>query len=168
MNFAYIHSRRRKLGMLILFQKCQLVYPNKVNSSPIRQFPPFSIFSTFSHYPGFQSIFISYRYWWFAAKTRQRGAKRREKKITSGHRSYESYFHVILGSYISSNRFGGDVHVCFHWRWQLRSHVTLRLRCMKKELRENCHEFFIQKIHFKFKVYKKDRSQLRSTHCVCF
>ena len=30
--------------MFILFQKCQLVYPNKVNRPPIRQFPPFSIF----------------------------------------------------------------------------------------------------------------------------
>ena len=29
--------------MLILSQKCQLVYPNKVNSPPIRQFPSFSI-----------------------------------------------------------------------------------------------------------------------------
>ena len=44
LNFLYIHSKRRKLGMFILFQKCQLVYPNKVNSPPIRQFPPFSIF----------------------------------------------------------------------------------------------------------------------------
>ena len=39
LNFAYIHSKRRKLGMFILFQKCQFVYPNKVNSSPIPQFP---------------------------------------------------------------------------------------------------------------------------------
>ena len=45
---------------------------------------------------------------------------RREKKITSGHWSYESHFHAILGSYILSNRFGADVHVCFHWRWQLK------------------------------------------------
>ena len=44
LNFLYIHSKRRKLGMFILFQKCQLVYPNKVNSPPIRQFSPFSIF----------------------------------------------------------------------------------------------------------------------------
>ena len=35
LNFAYIHSKRRKLGMFILFQKCQFVYPNKVNSPPI-------------------------------------------------------------------------------------------------------------------------------------
>ena len=38
LNFAYIHSRLRKLGMFILFQKCQLVYPKKVNSPPIRHF----------------------------------------------------------------------------------------------------------------------------------
>ena len=44
LNFAYIHSKRRKLGMFILFRKCQFVYPNKVNSPPIRQFPSFSIF----------------------------------------------------------------------------------------------------------------------------
>ena len=44
LNLAYNRSKRRKLGMFILFQKCQLVYPNKVNSPPIRQFPPFSIF----------------------------------------------------------------------------------------------------------------------------
>ena len=82
-----------------------------------------------SRYPGFQRIFFSYRYWSFAAMPRQRGAKRREKKNhrsyeshfhAKNHRSYESHFHAILGSYISSNRFGADVHVCFHWRWQLR------------------------------------------------
>ena len=28
--------------------------------------------------------------------------------------------HSILGSYISPNRFGADVHVCFHRLWQLR------------------------------------------------
>ena len=33
-------------------------------------------------YPGSKRIFFFYRYWWFAAKPRQRGAKRREKKIT--------------------------------------------------------------------------------------
>ena len=32
LNFAYIHSKRRKLCMFILFQKFQFVYPNKVNS----------------------------------------------------------------------------------------------------------------------------------------
>ena len=50
-------------------------------------------------YSGFQRILFSYRYWWFAAKPRQRGATRREKRMTSGHRSYESHFHAILGSY---------------------------------------------------------------------
>ena len=41
LNFAYIHSKRRKLGMFVLFQKYQFVYPDKVNSPPIRQFPSF-------------------------------------------------------------------------------------------------------------------------------
>ena len=43
-NFAHIHSKRRKLGTFILFQKCQFVYTNKINSPPIRQFFPLSIF----------------------------------------------------------------------------------------------------------------------------
>ena len=37
----------------------------------------------------------------------------REKK-NPGHRSYESHFQAILVSYISSNRFGANVHVFFH------------------------------------------------------
>ena len=41
-NFAHIHSKSRKLGMFIFFQKCQFVYRNKVNSPPIREFPLFS------------------------------------------------------------------------------------------------------------------------------
>ena len=40
-NFAYIHSKRRKLGIFILFPKYQFIYPNKVNLPPIRQFPSF-------------------------------------------------------------------------------------------------------------------------------
>ena len=44
LNLTYIHSKRRKLGMSILFQKYQFVYRNKLNSPPIRQFPSFSIF----------------------------------------------------------------------------------------------------------------------------
>ena len=44
LNFAYIHSKRRKLGMFILFQKCQFIYRNKVIPPPIRQFSSFSIF----------------------------------------------------------------------------------------------------------------------------
>ena len=32
LNCAYIHSKRRELGMFILFQNYQFVYPNKVNS----------------------------------------------------------------------------------------------------------------------------------------
>ena len=43
-NFVYIHSKRRKLGTFILFQKCQFVYPKRVNSPPIPQFPTFSVF----------------------------------------------------------------------------------------------------------------------------
>ena len=35
LDFAYIYSKRRKLVKFILFQKCQFVYPNKVNSLPI-------------------------------------------------------------------------------------------------------------------------------------
>ena len=30
LNLGYINLKRRKLGMFILFQKCQFVYPNKV------------------------------------------------------------------------------------------------------------------------------------------
>ena len=114
---------------------------------------------------GLSSIFFSYWYWWFA--------KRREKNITSGNRSYESHFHAFLGI----------------WSWcaclfsltltaEIWLYLTLRLRCMKKEFREgllrkesaikNCHKFFSKKIHFKFQVYKKDRSQLRSRHSACF
>ena len=33
-------------------------------------------------YPEFQRIFFPYRYWWFAAKPRQRGAKGREKNVS--------------------------------------------------------------------------------------
>ena len=29
LKFEYIHSKRRKLGMFILFLKCQFVYPDK-------------------------------------------------------------------------------------------------------------------------------------------
>ena len=44
------------------------------------------------------------------------------------------------------------------------------LRCMKKELRDSLlrKESAIKNAHFKFQVYEKDRSQLRSTHSVCF
>ena len=31
---------------------------------------------------GFQKVFFSYRYWWLAAKPRQQGVKRRQKKKT--------------------------------------------------------------------------------------
>ena len=49
-NFAYIHSKRRKLSVVILFHKCQFVYPNKVNSPPTRQFPSFSMFGHVSRH----------------------------------------------------------------------------------------------------------------------
>ena len=39
LNFAYIHSKCKKFRMFILFQKCQFICPNKVNSPPIRQVP---------------------------------------------------------------------------------------------------------------------------------
>ena len=45
LNFAYIHSKRKKLGMFIFFQKCPFVHPNKVNSPPFRQLPSFSVFA---------------------------------------------------------------------------------------------------------------------------
>ena len=35
LNFAYIHSKRGKLDMFILFHKYLFVYANKVNSPPI-------------------------------------------------------------------------------------------------------------------------------------
>ena len=41
LNFAYIHSKRRKLGMSILFQKCQFVYRH--------QFANFFHFKIFGH-----------------------------------------------------------------------------------------------------------------------
>ena len=94
------------------------------------------------------------------------------EKITSGHRSYESHFHAV-------------------WRWcaclfslaltaEIWLYETLCLRCMKKELRKGLlgkesaiknkivTNSFPKKIHFKFQVYIKDRSQLRSAHSVCF
>ena len=49
---------------------------------------------------------------------------REKKKITSYQRNYESHFQAILGSYISGNRFEADVHVCFHWLWQLKFDCT--------------------------------------------
>ena len=42
--FAYIRSKRGKLGMFIFYDKSQFIYPNKVNLPPIRQFPSFSTF----------------------------------------------------------------------------------------------------------------------------
>ena len=44
LNFWYIHSKLRKIGMFIHFQKCKFVCPNKVNLPPISQFSSFFIF----------------------------------------------------------------------------------------------------------------------------
>ena len=44
LNFAYIHSKRRKLGMFILFQKCKSKQSNFATNSPIA-----SSFSIFGH-----------------------------------------------------------------------------------------------------------------------
>ena len=49
LNFAYIHSKTRQLGMFIFFQKYQFVYWNKINSPPIRQFPSLIQFSVMWH-----------------------------------------------------------------------------------------------------------------------
>ena len=40
-NFACIHSKRRKLGMFILYKKSQFINPNKGNSPPtMHLYPP--------------------------------------------------------------------------------------------------------------------------------
>ena len=44
LTFAYIHSKRRKLDIFMLYQKRQFIYTNKGNSPPMRKFPSFSIF----------------------------------------------------------------------------------------------------------------------------
>ena len=44
LNFVYIRSKRRKLGVFIFYEKSQFIYPNKVNSPSIPQFPSVSIF----------------------------------------------------------------------------------------------------------------------------
>ena len=113
-----------------------------------------------------EDIFFFSIYWSFAAKPRQRGAKRWEKKITSGHRSYESHFHAILGSYISSNRL--ELMCMFVFinsdSWDLI--VRDSLRCRKKELPEsllrkesanhkNCHKFFSKKYTSSLKYMKR-------------
>ena len=62
----------------------------------------------------------------------QRGAKRRQKKITSGHSSYESHFRANLGSYIYQT--GLELMCMFvfidadSWDLILRDY----LQCMKK------------------------------------
>ena len=45
LNFAYFHSKRRKLGMFILFQKCQFVCPNKVIRHQFANFLHFQFWS---------------------------------------------------------------------------------------------------------------------------
>ena len=92
-------------------------------------------------YPGFQRILLSYRYWWFAAKPRQQGVKRREKRMTSGHMSYESYFHAILGS----KRFGLELMCMFVFMdadsWDLIVHESASdLLCMK-----NCAKGYLKR-----------------------
>ena len=134
-------------------------------------------------YPGFQRILFSYRYWWFAAKPRQPGAKRREKRMTSGHRSYRSHFHAILGSYYLIKKVWSLCACLFSLTLtaEIWSYMTLRLICYA--WKRNCEKAYLkrkvllkiltnsfppQKKHFRFQVYKKDRSQLRSTHSVWF
>ena len=105
--------------------------------------------------------------------------RRREKKKTSGHRSYESHFQAILGSYISSNRFGANVHVFFSLTLTAEIWSSTWL-CVCDAWEKNCEKAYLKrkvllkivtnsfpkKICFKLQVYKKDRSQLRSTHSV--
>ena len=88
---------------------------------------------------------FSYWYWWFAAKPRQRGAKRQERRMTSGHRSYESHFHAILGSYYVIKTV---------WSWcaclfsltltaEMWSYMTLRLICYA--WKKNCAKAYLKR-----------------------
>ena len=88
---------------------------------------------------------FSYWYWWFAAKPRQRGAKRQEKRMTSGHRSYESHIHAILGSYYVIKTV---------WSWcaclfsltltaEMWSYMTLRLICYA--WKKNCAKAYLKR-----------------------
>ena len=47
LNFAYIHSKRRKLGMFIFLQKYQFVYRNEVNCQQFANFLHFQFWSRF-------------------------------------------------------------------------------------------------------------------------
>ena len=49
-NFAYIHSKRRKLDLFMFFQKYQFVSRKNVNSPQIRQFLSFLIFGHMTCY----------------------------------------------------------------------------------------------------------------------
>ena len=81
-------------------------------------------------YPGFQRVRFSYRYWWFAAK-------RREKRMTSGHKelrvSFPCNFRIIL-----SHQNGLELMCMFVFIdadcWDLIVHGSASdLLCMKKE-----------------------------------
>ena len=72
LNFAYIHSQTRKLGMFILFQQCHFVYPNKVNS-------PISFIFNF----------------WSRDKSRFHNKTSRHKKTSRF--TFEEKIHFILG-----------------------------------------------------------------------
>ena len=117
-------------------------------------------------YPVFQKIFFSYWYWGIK---RQRSAKRWKKKNNlwsqelrvsfrrevprekHNLRSQELQVSFPCNFRIISNRFGVDVHVCFHWRWQLRfDHTRLYLRDAWKK---NCAKAYLErKVLLKIKL----------------
>ena len=115
----------------------------------------------------------------FAVEPRQRDAKRREKKNN-------------LWSQELRVSFPCNIRIIYLikpvWSWcaclfsltltaEIWSYVTLY-----DALKKNCAKSYLEKknaikiatnsfpknVHFKFQVYEKDRSQLRSTHSVCF
>ena len=114
----------------------------------------------------FQKIFFSYWYWGIK---RQRSAKRWKKKNNlwsqelrvsfrrevprekHNLRSQELQVSFPCNFRIISNRFGVDVHVCFHWRWQLRfDHTRLYLRDAWKK---NCAKAYLErKVLLKIKL----------------
>ena len=118
-------------------------------------------------YPVFQKIFFSYWYWGIK---RQRSAKRWKKKITFGHRSYESHFgvkcqeknitlghrsyksrfHAILGSYQT----GLELMCMFVFigadSWDYFDHTRLYLRDAWKK---NCAKAYLErKVLLKIKL----------------
>ena len=70
--------------------------------------------------------------------------RRREKKKTSGHRSYESHFQAILGSYISSNRFGAKVHVFFSLTLTAEIWSSTWL-CVCDAWKKNCEKAYLER-----------------------